>query len=166
MWLSKKEFILYMNLIQAKEHWLSLFFCTLKLFSNRIIEKNWNILFLWSSSKDWCFLLYVNTSRWYWGTGIYFGCSMYKCKQSTASWTEKSKADLHTELPSSASTLLLPVELWSALPPFLSLSLFPLALPSPWLRQAGKQDRWYPSKQNDPGVPAPCFDPAVLIVQA
>lgn len=42
-----------------------------------------------------------------------------------------SKADLHTEPPNYASTLLLPVELWSALPPFPSLSLSALAFPSP-----------------------------------
>lgn len=40
-------------------------------------------------------------------------------------------------------------------------SFFPLPLTA-----AGRQGRWYPSKQNDPGVPAPCFDPAALIVQA
>lgn len=134
-------------------HLLSLFFYLIYINENQIVELKClfceTLYYLYTFADDTGAQAYI------------LGFCMCVCKQSTACWTEQSKAELHTELPSSASTLLLPLELWSALPPHSSLSF-----PSPWLRQAGKQGRWYPSKQNDPGVPAPCFDPAVLIVQA
>lgn len=70
------------------------------------------------------------------------------------------KADLHIELPSYASTLLLPVELWSALPPFPSLSLLSLSPPPDCGRQASRADGILASRMTL------VFLPLVLILQS
>lgn len=73
---------------------------------------------------------------------------------------DRSKADLHTELPRFASTLLLPVELWSALPPLPSLSLLSLSPPPDCGRQASRADGILASKMTL------VFLPLVLILQS
>lgn len=78
---------------------------------------------------------------------------MCMSKQSAACWTEQSKAELHTELPQH----LLPVELWSALPPFLSLFLSP---PPDCGRQATRADGIQASRMTL------VFLPLVLILQS